>query len=307
MAKATQTILHSVVLPQALDNLAASHKAHERADSAALVATRTVTFLAVDLLGGRWNKGDEKTTAKRTWADTWTVTLKAYAMRGHMVFRDTEHVADQIRAARSHDAKVKLVNDYLDGSGKDVVSGLAKVRSIGRAIVDDIASNDSATAKTIAAMESAAGQLDAWNYYLSRRYGVPARDKDGAAILDESGRESYVLTWAMLARAFAKESAEATPATIAQRLADAADKLTDLSALDTLLARVKARRDEIAKVHEAVSAMTGEPAPETAPRESANATVAATVESAEPVKAEPVKADKPRRSRKANKPEAIAA
>ncbi|UPT95423.1 hypothetical protein J4G48_0040425 [Bradyrhizobium barranii subsp. apii] len=241
--------------------LASAIKAVANDDSAAFTATVALGLVMANRQVER-AETDKDITEKANKA-TFRVFLKRYAMKGHVVWRDSQHLVDGIATLKGKDRE-KAVGDYVDGgksAGKfakpekaRLVDGLAKLRTWSFRLMSDVCVNHAGVIRDIVAKKAAGASGDAL-----------------AEVFREFVRKEYGTSFAALTERLAKPASEKEKPDVVEALFKRASDLTDTE-LALLVAKLEGMRLErlsvVAEVSEAfggdVESETADDLPDTA-------------------------------------------
>lgn len=217
--------------------LASAIKAVANDDSAAFTATVALGLVMANRQVER-AETDAEITEKANKA-TFRMFLKRYAMRGHMVWRETQHMVDGFMALKGKDRE-KAVADYVDG-GKTagqfkkpekarLTDGLAKLRTWSFRLMKDVCVNHAGVIRDILAKKQAGASGDAL-----------------AEVFRQFVKAEYGESFAALTEALASDKPAKDKANPVDALFKRAGDLTD-SELTLLVAKLEGLRLERASV-----------------------------------------------------------
>jgi hypothetical protein len=232
--------------------LASAIKAVANDDSAAFTATVALGLVMANRQVER-AETDKDITEKANKA-TFRVFLKRYAMKGHIVWRDSQHLMDGMAALRGKDRE-KAVADYVDGgktAGKfakpdkaRLVDGLAKLRTWSFRLMSDVCVNHADIIRDIVVKKAAGASGDAL-----------------AQVFNEFVKKEYGASFAALTNRLAKPVSEKEKADVVESLFKRASDLTDTE-LSQLVARLEGLRLERLSVVAEVAEAFGDGAADT--------------------------------------------
>jgi hypothetical protein len=163
--------------------LSAALKAVQNDDSAAFTATVALGLVMANRQVER-AESDTDITDKANKA-TFRMFLKRYAARGHVVWRDTQHMVDGFMALRGKDRE-KAISDYIDG-GKSagqfkkpekarLGDGLAKLRTWSFRLMSDVCKNHADIIRDILVKKQAGASGEAlaevFRQFVKNEYGA---------------------------------------------------------------------------------------------------------------------------------------
>jgi hypothetical protein len=228
--------------------LNAAIKAVKDDDSAAFTATVALGLVMANRQVER-AETDKDITEKANKA-TFRHFLKKYAVKGNIVWRDSDDILGRCMAQKGKDRE-KAISDYVDG-GKTanadyakpdkarLVDGLAKLRTWSFRLMSDVCTNHADEIRSIIALKAsgADGQAQAEHFrsFVKRQYGD---------------------SFAKLTQRLAKPATEREKADVVETLAKRAADLTD-NELTLLIAKLEGLRLERANVAAEVDEAFGE-------------------------------------------------
>ncbi|WP_156928817.1 hypothetical protein [Bradyrhizobium sp. th.b2] len=228
--------------------LSAAIKAVKDDDSAAFTATVALGLVMANRQVER-AETDKDITEKANKA-TFRHFLKKYAVKGNIVWRDSDHILNRAMALKGKDRE-KAISDYVDG-GKTanpdyakpdkarLVDGLAKLRTWSFRLMSDVCVNHADQIRDIIALKAsgADGQAQAEHFreFVKRQYGD---------------------SFAKLTQRLAKPASEKEKADPIDAIVKKAGDMTDAE-LTLLIARLEGLRLERASTAEEVDAAFGE-------------------------------------------------
>lgn len=184
--------------------LASALKAVQNDDSAAFTATVALGLLMANRQVER-AESDKDITEKANKA-TFRMFLKRYAARGHMVWRDSQHMVDGIMALKGKDRE-KAVSDHIDG-GKNagpfkkpdnarLVDGLARLRTWSFRLMSHVCTNHADVIRDILVKKQAGASSDAladcFKQFVKREYGSTFAAMTDSLRVDKPKKETDVL------------------------------------------------------------------------------------------------------------------
>jgi len=228
--------------------LSAAIKAVKDDDSAAFTATVALGLVMANRQVER-AETDKDITEKANKA-TFRHFLKKYAVKGNIVWRDSDHILNRAMAQKGKDRE-KAISDYVDG-GKTanpdyakpdkarLVDGLAKLRTWSFRLMSDVCTNHAHIIRDIIALKAAGAdgnaQAEAFRGFVRNQYGD---------------------SFAKLTQKLAKPSSEKEKADPIDAIVKKAGDMTDAE-LTLLIARLEGLRLERATTAEEVDSMFGE-------------------------------------------------
>lgn len=206
--------------------LSAAIKAVKEDDSAAFTATVALGLVMANRQVER-AETDKDITEKANKA-TFRMFLKRYAIKGNIVWRDSEHLVNGFMALKGKDRE-KAVSDYVDG-GKTagqyakpdkarLVDGLARLRTWSFRLMSDVCTNHADVIRDILVKKAAGATgealADVFREFVKKQYGdsfakltarlsKPATEKEKPDVIESIVKKAADMTETELALLVAK-------------------------------------------------------------------------------------------------------
>jgi predicted nucleotidyltransferase len=120
---------------------------------------------------------EDKPLDENKLANGFRAFLKRYAYMGNVVWRDSEHLIDAMRAAKP-EKRAGMASDYIDKKvkGSRLVDGLARMRTYAFKLVKDTLKNHAGVIRNMIDLKEAGAENDAiaelWTHHVQSRYGT---------------------------------------------------------------------------------------------------------------------------------------
>jgi hypothetical protein len=156
-------------------SLAIAVKATAKSDDSVFTAIVAISALLVGQQAARV-ESDEGLDENKL-AGGFRAFLKRYAYMGNVVWRDTEHLIDAIRAAKP-DKRAGMVSEYIDKKekGSRLVDGLARMRTYTFRLVKHTLANHSDVIRELVGLKASGAENDAiaerWTRHVQETYGA---------------------------------------------------------------------------------------------------------------------------------------